>query len=136
MRRLPGERAECIIRAKCNRRIAKGQEPSYLLEEMQKARAAGSITVEVTRQPHPPPRQGTLRVAVKRVMFSGTRRPGGKLPPVAVVAVYAKERRPPRGEEPIEWLLLTSLPAADFPSACLVLQWYQCRWEIELLAHV
>jgi hypothetical protein len=32
--------------------------------------------------------------------------------------------------------LLTSLPAADFPSACLVLQWYQCRWEIELLAHV
>jgi Transposase DNA-binding/Transposase Tn5 dimerisation domain len=136
MRRLPGERAEFIIRAKCNRRLAKGQEPSYLWEEMQKARAAGSITVEVTRQPHRPPRQATLRVAVKRVMLSGARRPGGKLPPVEVVAIYAKERRPPRGEEPIEWLLLTSLPVVDFPSACLVLQWYQCRWEIELFFRV
>jgi hypothetical protein len=130
MRRLPGERAEFIIRAKCNRRLAKGQEPSSWWEERQKARAAGSITIEVTRQPHRPPRQATLRVAVKRVMFSGARRPGGKLPPVEVVAVYAKERRPPRGEEPIEWRLRTSLPVADFPSACLVLQWYQCRWEI------
>jgi hypothetical protein len=136
MRRLPGERAEFISRAKCNRRLAKGQEPHYLWEELQKARAAGSITIEVTRQPHRPPRQATLRVALKRMMFSGARRPGGKLPPVEVVAVYAKERRPPRGEEPIEWLLLTSLPVADFPSACLVLQWYQCRWEIELLFRV
>ena len=99
---------------------------------MQKSRAACSITVEVTRQRHRPPRQATLRVAVKRVMFSGARRPGGKLSPVEIVAIYAKERRSPRGEEPIEWFLLTSLPVVDFPSACLVLQWYQCRWEIEI----
>jgi hypothetical protein len=103
---------------------------------MQKARAAGSITVEVTRQPHRPPRQATLRVAVKRVMFSGARRPGGKLPPVEVVAVSAKERRPPSSEEPIAWLLLTSLPVVDCPRACLGRQWYQCRWEIELFCRV
>jgi hypothetical protein len=136
MRRLPGERAAFIIRAQCHRRLANGQEPSDLGEELQKARAAGSITIEVPRQPHRPPRQATLRVAVKRVMFSGARRPGGKLPPVEVVAVYAKERRPPRGEEPIAWLWLTSLPVADVPRACLVLQWYQCRWERALLFRV
>lgn len=136
MGRLPGERAEFIIRAKCNRRIAKGTEPRYLWEEMQKVRTAGRITVELTRQPDRPPRQVTLRVAGKRVTFHGARRPGGRLPPVEVVAVYAKEYRPPRGEEPVEWLLLTSLPVADFPSACTVVQWYRCRWEIELFFRV
>jgi hypothetical protein len=99
-------------------------------------RAAGSITVEVTRQSHRAPRQATLRVAVKRVTFTGARRPGGPLPPVEGVAVYAKERRPPRNQEPIAWLLLTSLPVADVPSACLVLQWYQGRWEIALFFRV
>jgi hypothetical protein len=136
LQRLPGERAEFIIRAKCHRRIAKGQAPRYLWEELQKARAAGRMTVELTRQPDRPPRQVTLRVAVKRVPCNGARRPGGRLPPVEVVAVYAKECRPPRGEEPIAWLLLTSWPVADFPSACTVVQGYRCRWEIELLFRV
>jgi Transposase DDE domain len=136
MQRLPGERAEFIIRAKCNRRIAKGKEPRSVWEEMQKAGAAGRLTVELTRQPDRPPRQVTLRVAVKRVTCNGARRPGGRLPPVEVVAVDAKECRAPRGEEPIEWLLLTSLPVADFPSACTVVQWYRCRWEIELFFRV
>ena len=96
MPRVPGERAECIIRAKGHRRLAKGTEPRDLWEEMQKARAAGRMTVELTRQPDRPPRQLTLRVAVKRVTVNGARRPGGRLPPVEVVAVYAKECRPPR----------------------------------------
>jgi hypothetical protein len=122
-RRLPGERAECIIRAKCHRRLAKGKEPRYLWEDRQKARAAGRLMVELTRQPDRPPRQVTLRGAVKRVTVNGARRPGGRLPPVEVVAVDAKECRPPRGEEPVEWLLLTSLPVADFPSACTVVPW-------------
>jgi hypothetical protein len=123
VRRVPEERAAFIIRAKCHRRLATGTEPHYLWEEMQKARAAGCITVEVTRQPDRPPRPVTLRVVVKRLTFHGARRPGGRPPPVEVVAVYAKECRPPSSEEPIAWLLLTSLPVADFPSACIVVQW-------------
>jgi hypothetical protein len=57
------------------------------------------------------------------VTFQGTRRPGGKLPPVTVSAVYAREPSPSQGEEPIEWLLLTSLLVTDFPRACTVVQW-------------
>jgi hypothetical protein len=49
---------------------------------------------------------------------------------------YAKERRPPRGEEPREWLLLTSLPVEDFASACTVVQWSRGGWEIELFFRV
>jgi hypothetical protein len=31
----------------------------------------------------------------------------------------------------VEGLWLTSLPVTDFPRACLVVQWYRCRWEME-----
>jgi hypothetical protein len=134
--RLPGARAACIIRAKGHRRLAKETAPRDLWEDMQQARAAGHLTVDLTRQPGRPPRPATLSVAVKRVTFIGARRPGGRLPPVEVVAVYTKECHPPSGEEPIAWLLLPSLPVADFPSACTVVQWYRCRGEIERLFRV
>jgi hypothetical protein len=123
LQRVPGERAACISRAKGQRRLANGPAPRYLWAERQKARAAGRLTVELTRQPDRPPRQVTLRVTVKRVTCKGARRPGGRLPPVEGVAVYAQEGRPPRGEAPVAWLLLTTLPVADFPSACTVVQW-------------
>lgn len=131
MRRVPGEGAECIIRAQCPRRLAPGTEPRDLWAVMQKARAAGRLTVELTRQPERPPRPVTLSVAGKRVTFQGARRPGGRRPPVEVVAVYVKAYRPAAGEAPIAWLLRTSLPVTDFPSACTVVPWYRCRGEIE-----
>jgi hypothetical protein len=36
----------------------------------------------------------------------------------------------------VEWLLLTRLPVADFPRACLVVHWSRGRWEIELFFRV
>jgi hypothetical protein len=136
LRRPPDARAEFLIRAKCNRRIAKGKAHSYLWEAMRQARPLGHITVDLARTPARPPRQLTLTVRAKRVTFNQARRRGGKLPPVEVAAVYAKEGSPPKGEQPIEWLLLTSLPVADFPSACTVVQWYRCRWEMALFFRV
>jgi IS4 transposase len=136
MSREAADRAEFIIRAKCNRRIANGQDQSYLWPEMQSTPPLGHLTVEVARQRERAPRQATLAVATRRVTFKGARRFGGQLPPVEVTVIYAKERRPPKGEEPVEWLLLTSLPVEDFPSACTVVQWYRGRWEIELFFRV
>jgi hypothetical protein len=136
MRRVPEERAECIIRAKCDRRRATEPAPRYVWEVMQKARAAGRLPVDLTRQPDRPPRPVTLSVVLRRVTFQGARRPGGRLPPVEVVAVYAKACRPPSGEEPMAWRWLTSLPVADCPSAWTVVQWYSGRWEIELFLRV
>ena len=131
MRRVPGERAACIIRAQCDRRLAKGTAPRYVWEVMQQARAAGRIPVELARQPERLPRPVTLSVAVKRVTFQGARWPGGRLPPVEVVAVSVKESRPPDGGEPMAWRLLTSRPVTEFPSAWTGVPWYRCRWAID-----
>jgi Transposase Tn5 dimerisation domain/Transposase DNA-binding len=130
------ERAEFLIRAKCNRRLAPGAVHSYLWEEMQAARPLGKLTFKLSRQADRPPRQVTLAVTARPVTFQGARRPGGRLPSVQVWAVYAKEDKPPKGEDPIEWLLLTSVPVESFAGARLVMQWYRARWEIELFFRV
>ena len=136
MRREPDQRAECIIRAQCNRCLAPGAVQRYVWAEMQQTPALGTLTIALARQPERPPRPVTLSITAKPVTFQGARRLGGKLPPVTVSAVYAQEPSPPQGEDPVEWLLLTSLPVTEFRRACTVVQWYRCRWEIELFFRV
>jgi hypothetical protein len=95
-RRAPSQRAEVIIRAKENRRLAPGAAQRYLWAEMQQTSSLGTFTIDLARQPDRPPRPVTLSVTAKPVTFYGARRPGGKLPPVTVSAVYAKEPSPLR----------------------------------------
>lgn len=126
------EKAEFLIRAKCNRRIAKGDENSYLWEEMQAARSLGRLAIDLPPAPGRKARRVNLTVKAKPVTFNRARRPGGMLPPARVWAVYVKEIRAPKGESPIEWMLLSSVPAEDFEQAQRLVDWYRCRWEIEL----
>ena len=51
--------------------------------------------------------------------------------PIAMWVVYAVEVDAPEGIEPIEWILLTSLPVESFDDAWLVLGYYEKRWLIE-----
>jgi hypothetical protein len=136
MGRAGEERAEFLIRAKCNRRLAPGAAHGYLWEELQEARSLGKITFKLSRQADRPARRVTLSIKALPVTFHGARRLGGRLPPVQLWAVYAKELKPPKGEAPLEWLLLTSVPVAGFAAACTVVQWYRARWEIELFFRV
>jgi hypothetical protein len=130
--RAPGERAEFLIRAKCNRRRATAAAPRYWWEGRAAARPLGRLPFELSRQADRPARRVTLRVKAMAVTFHGARRAGGRLPPVQVWAVYAIELKPPKGAEPLEGLLLTRVPVADFAGACTRVQWDRARGEIDL----
>lgn len=52
--------------------------------------------------------------------------------PVDVTVIVTQEVDPPRNVKPIEWVLVTNLPIENFQAACDAVQWYTCRWEIEL----
>ena len=68
-----------------------------------------------------------------RVQLKAPRRPGGlKLPDVEITALLAQELNPPAGAEPIEWLLLSSLPVERPEQARELLSWYLCRWQVEV----
>jgi hypothetical protein len=73
---------------------------------------------------------------VLRVLLRPPYRPDKKLAPVAVTAILAREENPPPGEDPIEWLLLSSLAVESFEEACEKVQWYLCRWQIEVFFRI
>jgi len=51
--------------------------------------------------------------------------------PITMWVVHAIEVNPPAGVEPVEWILLTSLPVESFEDAWRVLGYYEKRWLIE-----
>lgn len=67
-----------------------------------------------------------------RVILKAPWRPDRVLPDIEVTAILATEPHPPAGEKPVEWLLLTNLPVQTPEQAIEKLQWYLCRWQIEI----
>ena len=97
--------------------------------------------VKGSRQPPVRRSARTVTQAVKALpirLRALYRRPeaGGTLPPVNLWVVEAREIAPPTGEEPLGWVLLTTLPVDSFEQAGKLLEVYLCRWEIELLHRV
>ena len=51
--------------------------------------------------------------------------------PIPMWVVHVREVNAPAGVEPIEWILLTSLPVENFDDAWVVIGYYEKRWLIE-----
>ena len=51
--------------------------------------------------------------------------------PVHLDAVHVREQGTPQDGEPIEWMLLTSLPVASARDAIRIVEQYRLRWRIE-----
>jgi hypothetical protein len=77
-------------------------------------------------------RKALVTVRAATVMLLPPKRAGGKLPPVQVNVVQVREESPPDGEEPIEWLLVTTLPIGNVDAARTIIAYYTVRWMIEV----
>jgi hypothetical protein len=75
-------------------------------------------------------------IRYRRIRLRPPYRPGHKLPGVDIWVVMATELDPPPGQDPIDWVILTSLPVAGLQDAIQVLQLYLVRWEIEVFHRV
>jgi hypothetical protein len=91
-----------------------------------------------TRGRRQPRESRTAEVSVRaaRVALRGPWRHDRKLPAVTVNVVLVREEDPPAGDEPVEWLLLTSLPIDDLEQVRQVVQYYCVRWMIEVFFRV
>jgi hypothetical protein len=59
-------------------------------------------------------------------------RPDRSLPPVTVNVVLVEEVNPPPGQDPIQWLLITTLPIATAEDIRAAVDNYSGRWGIEV----
>lgn len=96
----------------------------------------GQVRVRLPKREKRKAREATLQVQACRVWLNAPYRKGKKLSNVKVNAVLVREVNAPEDEEPIEWLLLTSLPVSTFDQAYRVVSYYCCRWQIEIFFRV
>jgi hypothetical protein len=133
------------VRASYDRRLQGGEdEPRrYLWEALEKQPVLGTYTIDVPARPERavsrqrrvkarPARVATIEVKACKVELSLLDYRSGVRKPISLWAVLALERLPKGSEtEPIEWLLLTTVPAPSFEQARQVIFGYTQRWRIE-----
>ena len=73
-----------------------------------------------------------VEVRATRVQLRPPPRPDGELPPITLNVVLVREANPPAGDEPVEWLLLTSLPIDTSEQVREIIACYGLRWMIEI----
>lgn len=148
--------AEWIIRANQDRALLSEEahqqgEPSEagrLFEQVRSAEVLGHIEFAVkAREQHKKVKGNRIkiqrgartvrqRIRACKVSPRPPYRKGAKLAPVSFWIVLAEEIDPPQNEEPIDWMLLTSLPTDCFEDARRVIELYLVRWDIEVFHRV
>ena len=135
-------RADWIIRAKENRNLPERDAETgptchrKLFDAIGQTQVLGKRTLQIPKNASRAARKARVTIRAQRIRLKAPYRPGVRLPDVAVNVVLVREETAPSGEEPIEWLLLTSLPIRSFKQALRVIDYYACRWQIEVFFRV
>ena len=126
-------KVDVLVRAAWNRRVDHPEK--YLWDHMKKVPVSGFVTITVPRKKGQPHREAILSIRYDQVSLKPPKHRSKEktLQPVMLWAIWAYEQNPPKGVEPISWMLLTTIPIASFEEALEKVQWYTCRWHIELL---
>lgn len=118
-----------LIRAEQDRLLAEGQ--GHLWEKMAEQEVSGIQEIHVPRQKNRLARVARLEVRFARVTLKSPKNEKRRRE-LTLWAVWAKETEVPPKGEPIEWMLLTTLPVSTFEEAIEKLAWYTIRWGIEV----
>ena len=113
-------------------------EEKHLFATARTGRHLGSYETQVptTHDAHQK-RHASLALRVTECLLPvATYRRGEKQPPLSVTILDVSEEHRPEGEEPIHWVLTTTLPITTVQEAIEKVQWYMYRWRIERFHYV
>ena len=122
-----------LVRARQNRRV--DSEAKRLWAHLEARRVAGTVTVNMPARQGRVPRQASVELHWAEVTLRPPEAMSGA-PSVTLWAVLARARRAPKGVEPLEWLLLSTVAIRNLEEACQRLRWYGLRWQIEVFHRV
>lgn len=127
-------RADYVIRSNQNRAClpAKGERAQSLRMQLALAPPRASGVVQVPEGPGRAARTAQVVLRAVTLRLRPPARPDRRLPCVVVHVVQVREVAPPAGVEPLEWILLTSLPITTIDEVTTIVRYYACRWEIEI----
>lgn len=119
-----------LVRAEQNRLLAEGQP--RLWESLAAQDVVGYQQVRTSRRRQQPARTAELALRFAEVHLQAPKNRRHLDGSVRVWAVLAREEQPPPGLEPLEWMLLTTMPVHSGEQAAERLRWYTQRWQIEV----
>lgn len=129
-----GQRADLLIRAKTDRNLFDGGK---LRAAVEKSLVLGTVEFDLGKRDKQPGRRVVQTLRAARVKLKTPCHKDKKLPNhVELTVILAKEEQPPSGVEPVEWLLLTTRSVTTLEEAAQMMQWYLCRWQIEVFFHI
>lgn len=89
--------------------------------------------VDLPRQGKRPARRCTLDLDVCEVTVQPPKwHPAERLASIRLHVLWAVEKHPPAEVEPLEWMLLSTLPVINLEQALERLDWYCARWSVEV----
>jgi len=121
--------AAWLIRGNQDRKLTDGR---HLWEAVRETEVVGKMEFDLPAGPDRCARHVVQILRTARLKMKPPYRSDRKLPALEVTAILAQEEDPPKGVEPIEWLLLTNLPVGSGQETAEKVGWYLCRWQIEV----
>lgn len=108
------------------------EEQGTLLEKVLAEAPLGTFKIDVPQTPIRVGRTATIELRYVSVLLKLKPRGDGGIIPTPFFAVHAHEiSKVPKGQEPIDWLLLTNKSGQTFEDAKEVVRAYSMRWRIE-----
>jgi hypothetical protein len=127
-----------VVRAEHDRKV-ESEEGQYLRQAVENASALGEMEVSVPRSRKRKERTAKLQVHACTLKLLPPRNHAGRsdLCPVPVSVVRVREvETTPEGEEPVEWMIITSVAVYSLGRAVEVVEAYAQRWKIERYHYV
>jgi hypothetical protein len=128
-RKAEGLGTEVLVRAAHDRRVM--EESPFLWEFMEQQSLAGTMTVTIPARDKQPEREVKMEIRFSDVRLCPPAYFHGKGETLTASAVLAREKNPPSGIIPVEWMLLANSEISSAEDAILRIRWYRCRWHIE-----
>ena len=139
LQHIKGQGCAFLIRAAQDRNVQADQgeneedeEVTRLFQLARRLPAQESHVKDLPRLHDRPARQAFLQISWSKLQVLPPKH-GGALHKQAVQAwvVRVWEPQPPAGQEPLEWILLTSVPIENAQQAWQCVDWYTLRWTVE-----
>ncbi len=125
-------RRHFIIRAAKNRNVIRADgSKGKLRETLAEQEVRSTFVLDVPAGPKRLARRATMEVRTATVLLPLKESWSNTPHPQTTHVVSVREVAPPKGQTPLDWLLMSNLPIDTDEQVCLVIDGYQTRWLVE-----
>lgn len=135
--------ADIIIRSQHDRQLdEKDPEGTVnrpykkLLKTLRDTESIGEITFVIPSNHGKKAREVKQEIKASTLTLRTKKYNGSQVQKCMINVVMALEKNPPEGEEALCWVFLTTLPIKIFEEVSKILEYYLCRWEVEIFFKV